>query len=218
MDNILAIYKPKGWTSHDVIAKLRSVTKIKRIGHAGTLDPLAEGVLVIGIGREATKLLNIHLQKEKEYEATIQLGETSTTEDAEGEKTKIKVTVPPKINEVQQVLKSFVGTIEQIPPIYSSIKVAGKRAYKYARKGKVVEMKPRIITIHSIELLSYQWPQISIRVKTNAGVYIRSLARDIGEKLKTGGYLFSLKRTRVGEFDLSKTRSIEEFTKDFLKT
>lgn len=212
---IVGIYKPKNWTSHDVIAKLRSITKIKRIGHAGTLDPLAEGVLVVGIGRESTKSLNIELQKEKEYGALIKLGEISETGDEEGGKTEVDVQKFPTKEEVEGVLKQFVGEIEQKPHKYSAVKIGGRSAYKFARRGQSLELSSRKVLIKKIELLKYDYPFVQLAVTTGPGVYIRVLAEDLGEKLGTGGYLFKLTRTRVGEFTLEKTKTIEEFARNF---
>lgn len=205
------IYKPKGPTSHDMIDRLRRLTGEKRIGHAGTLDPLASGVLVVAIGREFTKQIDSLMKTEKEYVAMIKLGETSSTDDEEGEK-RIFINVgadcnpptPPDESSVKNVLSKFVGEIMQTPPAYSAIKLKGKKAYELARAGKAVEMKPRPVLIKKIELLKYEWPFLQIRVTCGPGVYIRSLARDIGEKLDVGGYMAELERTRVGDFLLDK--------------
>lgn len=217
MKNIVSVYKPKGWTSHDVVAKLRSITKTRRIGHAGTLDPLAEGVLIVGIGRDATKTLNAEVRKEKDYEAVIKLGQTSTTGDEEGVKTKIKVQSVPSEKEIEQTLTQFVGEIEQTPHKYSAVKIGGKAAYKFARKGQNLELSSRKVLIKKIELLKYEYPFVHLRVTTGPGVYIRVLAEDIGAKLGTGAYLFGLIRTRVGEFNLKKTQTVEQFATSFLK-
>lgn len=211
---ILAIYKPKGMTSHDVVNIIRKKSGIKRVGHGGTLDPLAEGVLVIGIGRSATKTLDTYTLGEKEYEAVIKLGETSTTDDEEGEKHPFKdgpFKVRPSAQEVKDVLRLFVGKIQQTPPIYSAIKIKGKPAYKYARTGKnddvfmnqFINTKTREVEITNIRLVTYHYPLVTLIIECNKGVYIRSLARDIGEKLGTGAYLADLKRTKVGKFQLN---------------
>jgi len=200
---IVAIYKKKGPTSRKVLNDIKQILGEKKIGHAGTLDPLAEGVLVVGIGRESTKKLHSAEFNEKEYLATIMLGKYSTTEDEEGEKTEVEnITVPSK-EEVKKVLASFSGKkVMQTPPAFSAVKVKGKEAYKWARKGKFVPLSPRKAEIKNITLLSYKYPLIKLEVVTGRGVYIRSLARDIGKKLSVGGYLYSLKRTRVGNFSL----------------
>jgi tRNA pseudouridine55 synthase len=228
--NIFAFYKPKGITSNDAVQMVKRLIGIRgvKIGHAGTLDPLAQGVLVIAVGREATKTINEVVKKEKEYIAEITLGLESATDDAEGivlsqskgdaegEKTKIEFSKEPTIEEVKNSFKDFIGKIKQMPPIYSAIKISGKEAYKYARGGQVVEMESREVEIKSIELLDYAWPKLKIKVVTGPGVYIRSLARDIGRKLGVGGYLSFLERTRVGDF-LKKDSVTEEKLSEFVK-
>lgn len=197
---IFPVWKPKGPTSHDVIQKIRKLTGVQKVGHAGTLDPLASGVLVVGVGREATKKLKDAVAAEKEYVATVRLGMTSTTDDEEGEKKKIPAAARPSRDEVQEAIKKFIGRISQVPPAFSAIKVKGKAAYTLARQGKEVRLAPRLVEIKSIKILAYRWPYLTIRVRTGPGVYIRALARDIGKKLNTGGYLAELERTRVGQF------------------
>lgn len=216
---ILSIYKPKGPTSYDIIRGIqKALGQRKGIGHAGTLDPLASGVLVIGIGREATKKLGEIVGKEKEYIAKVYLGKTSTTDDEEGEKAEHEVKNIPTREEIEEAAKTFVGTIMQIPPIYSALKVGGQTAYSLARKGKNVELKARPIEIKDIEVLSYEWPITVLRVETGPGAYIRSLARDIGAKLGVGGaYLADLERTRVGEFTRVNSLSLEEAIKTIKK-
>lgn len=205
---IFAIYKPKGLTSNDVLNQLRRRTGIKKVGHAGTLDPLASGVLVVGVGREATKQLGTIVKKEKEYLAKIRLGMTSTTDDEEGEKTEIEVVKVLTLEEIQKVVAKFEGGILQTPPIYSAVKISGQEAYKLARKGQIPKLEPRQVEIKKIDILKYQWPFLSLRVVTGPGVYIRSLARDIGKELKTGAYLAELERTRVGNFTKENTVTV----------
>ncbi len=218
MKNIFGLYKPKGITSNDAVQKVRSIVgRSIRVGHAGTLDPLAQGVLVIAVGREATKTISEVVKKEKEYVAEITLGFESATDDAEGERTKIEHLKEPTIEDIKSSFTEFIGNIKQTPPIYSAIKVRGQEAYKYARQGQVVEMKSREVEIKNIELLEYVWPKLKIKVLTGPGVYIRSLARDIGRKLGTGGYLSYLERTRVGDFK-KEDAITEEGLKEFLKT
>ncbi len=197
---IIPIYKPSGMTSHDVIDKLRRQTGERRIGHAGTLDPLASGVLVVGIGREATRRLSEYQQQEKEYHAVIRLGATSTTDDAEGAITTQSVSRPPTQHEIEQVLPQFIGTIQQAPPQHSAVHYQGRRAHQRARAGERMNLGTRTVTINSIEIIAYQYPELSLKVICESGVYIRSLARDMGEALGTGGYIAALQRTRVGEF------------------
>ncbi len=208
MKGIIAVYKPKGPTSHDVVDRIRRLTGERRVGHAGTLDPLASGVLVVGIGREATKQLAAIVAKEKEYVATIRLGATSATDDAEGTKTLCRVMAPPARAAIMKTLPHFTGHIVQAPPAYSAIKIRGKKAYALARKGKTPQLRPRPVEIKSITLLSYRWPYLKIRAATGPGVYIRALARDIGAMLGVGAYLADLVRIRVGEFTLRNARRL----------
>jgi tRNA pseudouridine55 synthase len=199
---IIPIYKKKGPTSRDIVNTLKKEIGEKKIGHGGTLDPLAEGVLVVGIGRTSTKKLHTEMFNEKEYLATIFLGEKSTTGDREGEKTKIEFQKKLKVKEIEKVLESFVGTILQRPPAFSAVKIEGKESYKWARKGIIKETKKREVELKKIDLLSFRYPFLKIKVTTGKGVYIRSLAEDIGENLRCGGYLYSLVRTRVGSLKL----------------
>lgn len=200
MPHIFGIYKPVGPTSNDMLTNIKRITGLSKVGHAGTLDPLASGVLVVGIGREATKQLGEIVQKEKEYIATIRLGISSTTDDEEGEKTEYDVKEIPSREQIEETLRKFIGAITQTPPVYSAIKVSGKEAYKRVRGGETVVMKARPALVHSIELIEYNWPWLVIRVVTGPGVYIRALARDIGTDVAQGGYLTALERTRVGQF------------------
>ena len=209
-DKIFAVYKPKGPTSHDIVDEIRKLTGEQRVGHAGTLDPLASGVLVIGVGREATKNLKEVVVAEKEYIAKIRLGRTSTTDDAEGEKKEINVKNYPSREEIAQTLKNnFEGKIHQTPPVFSAVKINGREAYKLARRGMDVSLKPRTVEIKSISLVRYQWPFLELRAVTGPGVYIRSLARDLGRALKTGGYLADLERVRVGQFRKEDTVTLK---------
>lgn len=210
---IIGIIKPKGPSSNKFLNQIRNISGIKKIGHAGTLDPLASGVLVIAISRSSTKKIAEEVKKEKEYIADIILGVESSTDDEQGEKTIWKVEKIPKLSEISNVLDSFIGEITQLPPIYSAIKINGKEAYKYARKGLDVKMKPRPAYIKEIELLKYNYPHLRIRVITGKGVYIRTLAKDIGLALKTGGYMSDLIRTRVGEFTLKNSYTLESLEK-----
>ncbi len=212
---IIYCNKPLGWTSFDLVAKIRykisrflKVKKIK-VGHAGTLDPLATGVMVICTGRATKKIENFQYQT-KEYIATIYLGATTPSFDLE---TEIDQTYPTEhITEelVKENLKGFIGRIEQIPPAYSACKVNGERAYELARNGVQVELKPKILQIEDIELLSYNMPEITIRIVCSKGTYIRALARDIGTTLGSGGHLTSLTRTKIGDISLKECMSIEE--------
>ncbi len=211
-EGIFCINKPKGISSFEVVKKIREATKIKKVGHAGTLDPLASGVLIVAVGKDNTKKIPKIMAQEKEYIAEIKLGEFSETDDAEGKKTKVKVTDIPDMKKVRNVVSEFIGQINQTPPKFSAIKVNGKRAYKLAREGKNVNLKPRKVLIKDIEILGYKYPDLVLKITCGKGVYIRSLARDIGEKLKTGGYIRQLKRTRIGEFKIEDALSLENLT------
>ncbi|MCX6781369.1 MAG: tRNA pseudouridine(55) synthase TruB [Candidatus Magasanikbacteria bacterium] len=207
--SIIALYKPVGPSSNQMLTKVKRAINIKKIGHAGTLDPLASGILVVGIGREATKQLWKPEFGEKEYETVITLGAYSTTDDSEGEKTLQLVTEIPTREMVETVINKFVGSFIQQPPTFSALKINGVPAYSLARKGKMVTLGGREVTIHSIELLSYEWPYIALRVHCDSGTYIRSLARDVGAELNVGGFMSSLVRTRVGPFLLKDAVTIE---------
>lgn len=198
-------------TSHDVVNRVRQISGVKKVGHAGTLDPLATGVLVIGIGREATKQLGMIMAGEKEYEALIILGAVSSTDDADGDIKDKQVKVIPTEIEVYKAAKKFRGEIDQKPPQYSAIKVGGQTAYRLARQGKKVNLGTRRVTIKTIEILDYQWPELKIRVACGSGTYIRSLARDIGETLDVGGYIKELTRIRVGKYTLDNSLTLKEF-------
>lgn len=210
----LLIDKPKGITSHDVIDSLRKITGERRIGHAGTLDPLASGLLIIGVGRQSTKKLgSLTKETSKTYVAEIFLGEETSTLDSEGEIIKKDETKKiPTDDEINKILNSFLGESSQIPPIYSAIKISGKKAYDLARKGKDVELKPRPIVIHSIKLIDYSFPLLKIECSVSSGTYIRSLARDIGEKLQTFGYLSNLRRIKIDEFSIEKSVTLDSLT------
>lgn len=209
MDNVIALYKPKGISSNKFLQEVKKVTGIKKVGHAGTLDPLAEGVLVVGLGQEGTKELTNIIKNEKEYEGVFKLGEESTTDDEEGKKTIISKNAV-SLAKIKTAIKKFIGDIEQIPPVYSAIKYQGKEAYKWIRQGKTIQLKARPVHIKEIKILKYEPPFLSLRITAGSGVYIRSLARDLGKELGVGAYLFSLKRIRVGEFDLGKTLMIDQ--------
>lgn len=209
IDGLLVIDKPKEWTSFDVVAKIRNKLGVKKIGHTGTLDPLATGVLVLCLGK-ATKLAQEMTGYDKEYMAEITLGATTPTDDAEGESTPFLGAQKKKKDEILSALKSFEGEIMQLPPQFSAKKVKGKRAYDMARKGQEFKLESVKVIVHEIELLDYEWPTLKLRIHTGKGFYVRSLARELGEKLATGGYLSALQRTKVGKFDISQATTIEE--------
>lgn len=213
----LNIYKPVGMTSHDVVAALRRVTKIKQIGHTGTLDPFAEGVLPICVGK-ATRLIE-YLQDDKEYLATVQFGASTNTFDLDGEKTSVSGKKVTK-SEVEEALKVFSGEISQLPPIFSAIKVKGKKLYEYARKGEEVEIHPRKVVIENIELKVFdeENQQAQILIKCSKGTYIRSIANDLGQNLGCGGYLVKLIRTQAGSFRVEDSFQLDtvEVEKNFV--
>ncbi len=206
---VILIDKDKDWTSFDVCAKLRGMLKIKKVGHAGTLDPLATGLLIICVGK-ATKTMTNYQALEKEYNAVIKLGATTKTDDAEADEENIKPTADLKNKDIENAVSKFIGEVAQIPPMYSAKKVKGQRLYKLARKGDSVELEPSLVTIHDINIKSLDNPIIEADVKCSKGTYIRALARDIGEKLEVGGYLKDLRRTAIGEYKVEDALAIGE--------
>ena len=211
---ILNIKKPKGISSHGVVQKIRKITGEKRVGHGGTLDPFAEGVLVIGVGRESTKKLGVILKgTDKEYLATIELGRTSTTGDSEGELHAVvdEETVSEiKREEIEQTLAKFRGEIEQTPPLYSALKIQGQPAYRLARAGKNFVLPKRKVKIKELEILGFAPPLLKLKIAVSSGTYIRSLAEDIGKDLRVGAYLKELLRTRVGQFKIEESKTLDE--------
>ena len=207
---IINLNKPIGWTSFDVCKKVKNITKEKKVGHGGTLDPFASGVLVIGTGKDTKKLQYISDEK-KSYDATIFLGEVTNTLDVDGrviQKRKVPILDKKKITDV---LDSFIGNYYQTPPMFSAKKVEGKKLYEYARKNIYVKRDPVMLKIFSISLNSFDEKNISFSVECSKGTYVRVLGKDISEKLGTVGYLNSLTRTKVGEHTLNKSQSIENF-------
>ncbi|TVQ51069.1 MAG: tRNA pseudouridine(55) synthase TruB [Phycisphaerales bacterium] len=227
LSGLLVLDKPVGISSMTAVAIVRrragrsaspsdsdarSTRKSRRVktGHAGTLDPLASGVLVLALGK-ATKAIDQLMATDKRYETTIDLSAFTTTDDAEGDRTEVAVPEPPSRAKIEQALsRRFTGEIQQTPPAYSAVKVEGQRAYKLARRGDEVMVKPRVVTIHAINLLKYDWPELTIEVHCAKGVYIRALARDLGRALGTGGTCLSIRRTAVGPFTLEMAKSIDE--------
>ncbi|OGE84659.1 MAG: tRNA pseudouridine(55) synthase TruB [Candidatus Doudnabacteria bacterium RIFCSPHIGHO2_02_FULL_46_11] len=211
MQGFYLINKPAGPTSHDVVDRLREITGEKTIGHAGTLDPQACGLLIIAVGREYTKQIAKFVGMDKEYEAEITFGKTSTTYDAEGKLTEVSGQAPSK-EQIEQVLKSLEGEVMQTPPIFSAKRVKGKKAYQLAREGKPVDLEPVRVTIYYIKLIKYKYPKLEILTKVSSGTYIRALANEIGLTLNVGGYLTALKRTKVGEFYLKDAIDLDHIT------
>ncbi|MFZ1302092.1 MAG: tRNA pseudouridine(55) synthase TruB [Candidatus Microsaccharimonas sp.] len=211
-DGMLLVDKPAGITSFGVVARVRrqlsqQIGKKAKVGHTGTLDPFATGLMIIVTGKECRNAGN-YSKLDKEYEATITLGYTSSTGDPEGELSEVSSDQPTE-QAVEAALKQFTGEITQRPPIFSAIKINGRRAYDLARKGEVVEMPERQVTIYSLELLSYSYPEIKIRVHVSSGTYIRTLAEDLGNVLKTGAYCSELRRTKVGQWSVVGALPIE---------
>jgi tRNA pseudouridine55 synthase len=210
---LLLINKPEGITSFDCIRRLRRTLGMKKIGHAGTLDPAARGLMLLLVG-SATKQAERFSKLDKTYVAEITLGATSTTGDREGELTKIPNSKFPIPNskDINAVLAQFTGQITQTPSMYSAIKIGGQEAYKRARRGETVEMPSRVVTIYDIQVLSYEYPLLQIETRVSSGTYIRSLAADIGEKLGTGAYLSALQRTSVGDLLLGDAIELDAAT------
>ena len=220
MDGIIIVNKPQGWTSFDVVAKIRNLSRVKKVGHSGTLDPMATGVLPVFLGR-ATKSIQYFLDGDKGYTAEVTLGIKTETGDAMGKiqnpnpdylRDKIQNNFQiqnPKKEEIERILERYIGEIEQVPPMYSAVKVDGQRLYKLARQGIEVERKPRKITIHSIKLIKYAYPLVEIEVLCSKGTYIRQLAVDIGDNLGCGAHLSKLERTYAHPFRLSQALSMD---------
>lgn len=207
-NGVLNIYKEKGFTSHDVVAKMRGILQQKKIGHTGTLDPDAVGVLPVCLGN-ATRLADMLTDRDKEYEAAMRLGVKTDTQDLSGTVLEEKPVAVSEA-EVETVIQSFAGSYEQVPPMYSALKVNGKRLYELAREGREVERRPRSVSLYRIEILSMQLPEVSIRVSCSKGTYIRTLCHDIGEKLGCGAAMSSLKRTKSGCFTLDTAITLSE--------
>lgn len=213
LHGILNIDKPAGLTSHDVIVRVRQASKQHQVGHAGTLDPLATGVLVVCLG-QATRVSEYLMRSPKTYRATIHLGISTTTHDAEGE---IVATRPVNLSqtEVEQALARFVGTIEQIPPMHSAVKQDGKKLYKLARRGITVERQPRQVEVFALTLLDWSPPRARVEIRCGPGTYIRALARDLGDALGCGAYLAELRRTQSGRFTVDQAASLAQIEAAF---
>lgn len=209
MDGVLNIRKPKGWTSHDVVQKVRGLLAERRIGHTGTLDPLATGVMVLCVGK-ATRIARFLESQDKEYRVILRLGVITDTLDADGNILETRSYAPPPRDEILRVIRSFTGTITQRPPAFSAIKVEGVPSYKLARKGTAVELKARPVTVHTLQLTSYEDPFVGLTVGCSKGTYIRVLCADIGALLGPGAHVVELERTRVGRFLLEHSLSLEQ--------
>jgi len=209
LEGVLVVDKHAGPTSMQVVAAVRRRAGRIRTGHAGTLDPLATGVLVLALGR-ATKIINRLMATEKRYRTTIDLSAFTATDDREGERREVAVAEPPAEGAIRSALARFTGEFLQRPPAHSAVKVGGRRAYKLARRGEAPEIEPRPVTVHAIDLVEYEWPFVELDLRCGKGLYVRSLARDLGAALGTGGHCASIRRTAVGPFTLELARPVDD--------
>ncbi|CAN5661615.1 hypothetical protein BH23PAT2_BH23PAT2_08920 [soil metagenome] len=221
MDGIILVDKETGWTSFDVVAKIRGLlrahTGVKKIkvGHTGTLDPLATGLIIVVVGSYCKRAEEFS-KLDKTYEVTMKLGYISTTGDEEGEKTAVDSRTVTEA-EIHRAFEAFRGDIQQIPPAFSAVKVNGQRAYARARAGETFELQPRSVTIHTLDFVEYVYPFVRFTVNVSSGTYIRSLVQDIGSSLGTGAYMSNLRRTSVGQFGIGQAHTIEEIEQDVEK-
>ena len=206
---VLVVDKPAGFTSMDAVALIRGKAGGVKTGHAGTLDPLATGVLVVALGA-ATRKLSHFMATEKRYCTVVDLSAFTGTDDREGTREEVEVAAPPSEQDVRTVLEGFVGEIEQRPPAYSAVKVGGRRAYALSRRGREPDLSPRTVVVHGIDLVRYDWPLVEIDLRCGKGFYVRSLARDLGRALGTGGHCHSLRRTAVGPFSESESARLDD--------
>lgn len=207
MNGLLVINKPSGMTSHDVVNVVRRLANMRRVGHTGTLDPLATGIMLVLVG-PATRLAQFLSGCDKSYRAVIRLGESTSTYDAEGQVTAQRE-VHVSREDLEAVLPKFSGPLQQIPPMYSAIKVKGQKLYQLARQGKEIEREPRAVTIHQLHLQDWSTPDLTVNLRCSAGTYVRSLAHDLGELLGCGAHLSALQRTSVGSFDLAQSHTLD---------
>lgn len=218
MDNLksgfLLINKPVGPTSHDIINKLRRITGIKKIGHAGTLDPFASGLLICAVGREATREIDKFVKQDKEYIATLHLGAVTDSYDRTGKIIKEYNGEPINEDIIKKVVLEFIGEQMQTPPMFSAKKINGKKMYELARAGKVVERQPCAINIFAMEILNYDWPFLKIKIKCSSGTYIRTIAYDLGERLGCGAYLEELERTKIGKYDIAEAVELDKINSE----
>lgn len=216
-DHVLLLDKPLNWTSFDVVKKIKYAFKFKKLGHAGTLDPLATGLLVLCSGKKTKSIEEIQKQN-KVYEGTINIGFTTPSYDLETKPENPKDISGVDMQDLEKIKKDFVGKIEQTPPIHSAVKKDGKRAYELARKGESIKLNARKVTVYSFDILKYDQGQITFKIECSKGTYIRSIANDFGEKLGTGGYLSSLRRTKIGDYSVKDALSPEEFIAKYKDT
>ncbi len=215
-EGIILVDKPKGITSHDVVDIVRRRLKIKKVGHAGTLDPLAQGLLIILVGK-CTKLFSKFSGLDKEYSGVLKLGEVTATGDSQGEVTQRKEWTQINEDRIREAFSLFIGEIEQVPPMVSALRVGGKRLYKLARRGIVVERTPRRIKIHSLEILKIDLPFVEFRLHCSKGTYVRKLAEDIGEKLGCGAHMVKILRLSIGSFKLGKAIALDDINESHLQ-
>jgi tRNA pseudouridine55 synthase len=213
---ILNINKPAGWSSRDVVNRVERIVKPAKAGHAGTLDPLAQGVLIVGVGA-ATRLISAVQECTKEYRGTFQLGCRSDTDDCTGQVVPVEHARPPTMSEIDALVAEFIGEIWQVPPQFSAIHVDGQRAYAAARRGETVQIAARQVHVSRLEIISYDWPKLELLVECGSGTYIRSIGRDLGEKLRCGAMMTALMRTRIGPFHADQAVAIADLTKDNVK-
>lgn len=224
IEGILLVDKPKGWTSFDVVNYVRRMVanaegkkpKNCKVGHTGTLDPLATGLLIILVGKNYTRRAQDMMKQDKTYEVTMKLGQTSTTGDEEGEKTVVSADEPSE-EAVRAALRKFTGEIMQTPPAFSAMKIDGKRAYELAREGKEVKLEARPVTIYSIELTEYSYPFVRLICDVGSGTYVRSLVEDVGKELQTGAYMSDLRRTRIGDSKIAQAVTKDDIALGLIK-
>ncbi|MCA9405977.1 MAG: tRNA pseudouridine(55) synthase TruB [Candidatus Omnitrophica bacterium] len=217
MEGILVINKPDGMTSHDVVAKMRKKFNIKKVGHAGTLDPLATGVLVILLGK-ATKLFDEFIAFDKAYRATMILGTITDTADTEGTIVKQRPYHDVSKKDLEKVFPDFTGDLEQIPPMYSAVKHKGKKLYELARQGITVEREPRPVTIHQLKILNVNFPEVEFYMECSKGTYVRQLAVDIGERLGCGACISQIERVKVGHYNIKEAVNIEDVNESHIQS
>lgn len=215
MFGVLNLDKPAGVTSRDCVDVVQKLVRPLKAGHAGTLDPMATGVLLVCIG-PATRLIPLLQQQSKTYAATFRLGETSDTDDSTGHITSVQSSARYSVDQLKQHLASFVGQIQQVPPAFSAVKVAGQRAYRKARQGESFQLSERTVQVHRIELRRFEWPEVDVEIECGSGTYIRSIARDLGQTLGCGGLMSALRRTAIGPFPVSGGVHPDDLTRESL--
>jgi len=217
MEGIYLVDKQTGWTSFDVVAKMRGITGIRTIGHAGTLDPFATGLLIILVGKEFTKKQSEYMKLDKEYEAVLKLGKESSTGDPEGEIRDAKELENLTRRKIEEAFEKFTGEISQTPPSHSAIKIDGVRAYKKARRGEQFTLQERKIFVNRLEIMDFKYPILEFRASCSSGTYIRTLAEDIAKELGTKGYLTELRRTKIGKYNIKNSQKMDEIEKRLRK-